>query len=148
MLTLDLQYKPYLVFLLQQIKKSILLSKISLVSLLFSSLYLPLPSPPAGVQAEGDAGNALRGHLACGFHRQSGHRLLAHQGPHVRRRLGRRAVPLQVRLNRINTHTVIHCVNTHILACKHHFPTFRTMQRQIVPPCLKPINSAIWSRCL
>lgn len=52
----------------------------------------------AGVPAEGDAGNAIRGHLAGGLHRRPGHRLLAHQGPHVRWRLGGRAVPLQVSL--------------------------------------------------
>lgn len=52
----------------------------------------------SGVPAEGDAGNAVRGHLAGGLHRRPGHRLLAHQGSHVRRRLGGRAVPLQVSL--------------------------------------------------
>lgn len=65
-----------------------------LLSFLLSSLT-------SGVQAEGDAGNTIRGHLAGGFHRRPGHRLLADQGPHVRWRLGGRAVPLQVRLRHV-----------------------------------------------
>lgn len=72
---------------------------------LFPFHILP-PSPSAGVQAEGDAGNALRGHLARWFHCRPGYRLLADQGHHVRRRLGRRAVPLQVCLNHLYSHTV------------------------------------------
>lgn len=62
-------------------------------------LYLtsfPLHSSCPGVQAEGDAGNAIRCHLAYWFCRRPGHRFLAHQRHHVRRRLGRRAVPLKV----------------------------------------------------
>lgn len=53
-------------------------------------------SVAAGVPAEGDAGNALRGHLVGGFHSRFGHRLLAHQGSHVRWHVDRCAVPLQV----------------------------------------------------
>lgn len=49
--------------------------------------------PSAGVQAEGDAGNTLHRHLACWFHRRPGYRLVADEGPHVRWRLGLRAVP-------------------------------------------------------
>lgn len=56
---------------------------------------LPRSSRP-GVQAEGDAGNAVRRHLAHRVRRRPGHRLLAHQGPDVRRRLGGCAVPLEV----------------------------------------------------
>ncbi|MEQ2204739.1 hypothetical protein XENOCAPTIV_017836, partial [Xenoophorus captivus] len=48
-----------------------------------------------GVQTESDAGNTFRRHLACGFHRRPGRRLLADQGHHVRWCLGRRAVSLQ-----------------------------------------------------
>lgn len=74
---------------------------ISISTCLFT-LFIPPPSPSAGVQAEGDAGNALRGHLASWFHRWPGYRLVADQRHHVRWRLGRRAVPLQVRLNHRN----------------------------------------------
>lgn len=72
--------------------------------------FLPPPhcpvhmsSAPAGVQAEGDAGNALRGHLVSWFHRWPGHRLLADKGRHVCWCLGCSAVPLQVRLNHSST---------------------------------------------
>lgn len=67
------------------------------------SLSCPRVSAPPGVQAEGDAGNALRGHLVSWFHRWPGHRLLADKGRHVRRCLGCSAVPLQVCLNHNST---------------------------------------------
>lgn len=53
-------------------------------------------SVSAGVSAEGDAGNAICGHLVGRFHCRFGHRLLANQGSHVRRHVDRCAVPLQV----------------------------------------------------
>lgn len=97
----------------------VLLSRFMSVSPDFA-IYIhlsPSPPPAAGVQAEGDAGNTVRGHLAGWFHRWPGHWLLADQGPHVRWRLGRCAVPLQVRLNTDKTHTLAH---THRACCVSH----------------------------
>src|SRR4029434_3025124 len=74
----------------------------------------------------GDAGDPLPGHLAGGLHCQPGHRLLAHQGPHVCWGVDRCAVPLQVRHTHpqhhtpaqhapTNTHTATHTqVHAHI----------------------------------
>lgn len=69
--------------------------------LFFNSLlpFFPVCIDYEGVQAESDAGDAFRRHLAGGFHRRPGRGLLAHQGHHVRWRLDRCAVPLQVRPN-------------------------------------------------
>lgn len=83
------------------------------------SLSRPCVSAPPGVQAEGDAGNALRGHLVGWFHRWPGHRLLADKGRHVRRCLGCSAVPLQVCLNcnstEIHQYRVTSCL-AHLLS--------------------------------
>lgn len=79
------------------------------------SLSCPRVSAPPGVQAEGDAGNALRGHLVGWFHRWPGYRLLADKGRHVRRCLGCSAVPVQVCLNRNSTEIITSCL-AHLLS--------------------------------